>query len=319
MKSTAQTAYEKVRARLLRAPGMVEESERRLLFKAAYGCQSLPIVEFGTFFGASSLALASGIAERKTNKNQLICIDAFEVDKSHPFHKHVMMYSKHSKTDHLLNSEGGKTNWEKIFRSVVGEDLLQRIQIEKMVIGSDSHIECMPEIIGLLHLDLPKDAKTITPILQSAFPRLKKGSIIVFQDYAYQFSNQLIAFFELSCEMKILKARNIAASSMFFELTSESPTGQEWMNILGKSCELEEALVQKAVQTYDTIPARRNQEMIQMHGARIRAAISNQTRGTIEQRNLITDAIEKMIKLDTKAASTAVGTLISEGQINPHE
>ena len=44
MASISQVAYERVKARLLQAPGMIEESERRLLFKAAFNCRNLPIV-----------------------------------------------------------------------------------------------------------------------------------------------------------------------------------------------------------------------------------------------------------------------------------
>ena len=80
----------------------------------------------------------------------------------------------------------------------------------------------LPETIGLLHLDLPKDAKTIQPILKGAFPRLRQGSIIAFQDYAYQFSNELISLFELLEQLGYIKAVNIAASSMFFEVQKDS-------------------------------------------------------------------------------------------------
>ena len=79
----------------------------------------------------------------------------------------------------------------------------------------------LPKTIGLLHLDLPKDAATILPILKDAFPKLVRGSIVVFQDYAYQFSNELIALFELLEQKEMIRPVNIAASSMLFEVCTE--------------------------------------------------------------------------------------------------
>ena len=94
MTSIAQSAYERVKGDLLKAPGMIEESERRLLFKAAFNCKDLPIVEFGAFFGASTLALASGVISNEINYNPIVCIDAFEVDISHNLYKYVINYAK---------------------------------------------------------------------------------------------------------------------------------------------------------------------------------------------------------------------------------
>lgn len=95
VKSIAQIAYEKAIGRIQDAPGMIEEDERRLLFKAAYNCQNLPIVELGAFLGASTLALAKGLEARNENtENKICCIDTFEVSKSHAFHKHVISYAK---------------------------------------------------------------------------------------------------------------------------------------------------------------------------------------------------------------------------------
>ena len=57
MKSEDQLAYEKDQKTLQMAPDMIEECEKRLLFKTAFNCKDLPAVECGDFFGASTPAL----------------------------------------------------------------------------------------------------------------------------------------------------------------------------------------------------------------------------------------------------------------------
>ncbi len=110
MKSEAQKAYELARNKLLNAPGMIEESERRLLFKSAYNSHGLPIVEFGAFFGASALALAEGFAAKyPLGKQKVLCIDAFEVGHEDAFHKHVILFAEKYKKKHLLQDANGKT------------------------------------------------------------------------------------------------------------------------------------------------------------------------------------------------------------------
>ena len=124
MKSEAQICYEKVQNEILSSPGMVEESERRLLFKHAFasrGDQS--IVEFGAFFGASSLSLLAGANAKK--KQKVICIDAYEVSQDHRFCKHVISIAQRYHLEKLLEKKGNKINWRRITEKVIGEKYLR--------------------------------------------------------------------------------------------------------------------------------------------------------------------------------------------------
>lgn len=85
----------------------------------------------------------------------------------------------------------------------------------KGVVNNNFNMTIIPQRIGFLHLDPPNDAETIWPILKGAPPRLTKGSAIAFQDYAYQFSNELISSLALPEQRENIKAINIAASSIF--------------------------------------------------------------------------------------------------------
>ena len=92
--------------------------------------------------------------------------------------------------------KNGKTNWLQITQAVLGKEL-KTVKLIQGLVDNEFDMDQLPPQIGLLHLDLPKDAKTLIPILKGACPRLICGSIIAFQDYAYQLSNELISFFEL--------------------------------------------------------------------------------------------------------------------------
>lgn len=312
MKSAAQSAYEKVQAKLLRAPGMIEESERRLLFKAAFNCQELPIVEFGAFFGASTLALASGLSSRGTNAHQLTSIDAFEVEKNHGLHKHVIEFARRCKAEHLLcTTDGTKTNWINVTEATLGQEQ-KKVKLVKGIVDKNLDMSFLPEQIGVLHLDLPKDAETITPILQEAFPRVAKGGIIAFQDYAYQFSNELISFFELLEQRKLIKIINIAASSAFFEVCEHNISGQKLEEILQESLCTQYSLINNAISKYSKYPHGRSQELIALHAAAIRSLTTQEFQTSFQQQNNVANRIEIMTGINPKRAAFVLAELLTE-------
>lgn len=311
MKSSAQEAYEKVQQKLLMAPGMIEESERRLLFKAAFNCKRQPIVEFGAFFGASTLALASGLSAGKENQNQIICIDAFEVDRDHSFHKHVIGYAKNCKAEKLLSTQGTKTNWIEITKAVLSNEL-KNVKLIKGIVNDSFDMSILPETIGLLHLDLPKDAKTIAPIVKETFPRLSKGSIIAFQDYAYQFSNELISFFELLEQKHYIKATSLAASSIFYEVCTDRMPGENLENLLKEAVESQSTLLRDAIKKYARYPNTRPQELIAMNAAAIRSTRSQKDEETFQQQRSIRRLIEEMTSIDSKRSAFVLSELLTE-------
>jgi hypothetical protein len=311
MKSAAQTAYEKVKKSLLMAPGMVEESERRLLFKAAFNCR-LPVVEFGAFFGASTLALAHGLSASETKPFPLTCIDAFEVRTDHSFHKHVISYARRCKAEKLLRTDGERTNWLEITKAVLGNKI-ENVRLIKGIVNNNFDMTLLPETIGLLHLDLPKDAKTIQPILKGAFPKLSKGSIIAFQDYAYQFSNELISLFELLEQLGYIKAVNIAASSMFFEVQNDYSLSPENLDsILQKAVDNQTNLIQNAIQKYKNYQTSRPQEIIALYSAAIRATTTEKKSSKFQQQHHIRTLIKQIFAIDGERAAFTLAELLTE-------
>ena len=310
MKSKAQSAYEDVQKRLLMAPGMIEESERRLLFKYAFNCRSLPVVEFGVFFGASTLALTCGISSMKANPAHLTCIDSFEVEADHSFHKYVIIYAKRCGAENLLQINGTKTNWMKITQAVLGSEA-KNVRLIKGIVDKNFDMSLLPETIGLLHLDLPKDAETMRPILKGAFPRLIKGSIIAFQDYAYQFSNELIAFFELLEQCNYIKAVNIAASSMFFEVQKKLISASNLNSLLHEAVKNQTSLIQQAIQKYKDYSNSRPQQIIALHAAAIQAVRTSQPHSSFTQQSKIAYHLQEMNHLEANHAARVLSELLT--------
>ena len=311
MKSPSQVAYEKVQARLAKAPGMIEESERRLLFEAAFNSNGLPIVEFGAFFGASTVALACGAAARTTGQVPIFCIDAFEVDNDHNFHKYVLGYAQSVKPEKLLIKNNGKTNWLQITKAVLGKEQ-KMVNIIQGLVDNKFDMTQLPPKIGLLHLDLPKDAQTLIPILKGAFPRLTDGSMIAFQDYAYQLSNELISFFEILEKQKYIKPISIAASSMFYEVCTNKMKEIDLLNLLTESMNNQEILIRDAITKYSSYSTARGQESIALYGAVIRSIIAQKDSGEFQQKEKIQKVIEKMYQINPSRAAFVLSDLITE-------
>ena len=311
MSTESQHAFELCRENLLRAPGMIEESERRLLFKAAYSCTDLPVVEFGTFFGASALALASGLASKGLNPNQVICIDAFKVSKDHGLYRHVISFAQSYNATGLLLQDDREVNWLKITQAVLGEHL-ERTRLISGIVNHDFNMNFLPEIIGLLHLDLPKDARTIEPILKSVFPKLATNSIIAFQDYAYQFSNELIAYFELLEQNGHVKTIAIAASTVFYRVKSQNPASIDWASLLLNSLKNQTNLITRAIKRYEENKSHRSTELVALRAAAIRSEAANKSSVRLDKQIFIQRYIQEMIRINLSHSSLVLAELFTE-------
>lgn len=316
MNKDTGTLFGQVAERILKAPGMIEPIERKLLFEAAYQCTNLPIVEFGAFFGASTLALALGANAKGTNPHSIFCIDAFEVDESHGFHKHVIAYARACGSEGLLKQNGTKSNWIEITRRVLGDQADSVILAESLV-NEQMDMTFLPQEIGLLHLDLPKDAATLKPIIREVFPRLVEESTIIFQDYAYQFSNELICFFEQCEKAGVIKPYAIAASTMAYKVTSQGPTDLDWVGLLNQALSNQDGLLDRAIERYKHIPGARNQEIVALMAASVRACATPETSACDQTQEKIRKLISDMNTLDKARASFILAELLTES-LAPH-
>jgi hypothetical protein len=95
-----------------------------------------------------------------------------------------------------------------------------QIELNQVIVESGVVIPKLPEKIGLLHLDMPKDLATITSIAEQVFPRCELNSIIAFQDYYYHFSGDLIAFFTYLENLGYLVVEKSEGCTAFFRIKS---------------------------------------------------------------------------------------------------
>ena len=173
-----------------------------------------------------------------------------------------------------------------------------KVRLIKGTVDKKFDMTILPEIIGLLHLDLQKDATTILPILKGAFPRLTRQSITAFQDYVYQFSNELIALFELLEQKEMIRTINIAASSMFFEDCTERMYDIDPENLVQIALPNQHKFIEEAIKKYQQYSTGRPQELIALYAAALWAARTDQKPTTFAQQTRGREIIREMIKIN---------------------
>lgn len=172
------------------------------------------ILEYGVFFGGSLEALNLGISRNKNFKNnKLIGIDSFYASKEGAFYDIVLERAKLNNIEEKLEIAEEYVDW---FDSVIS------------AFGQYSNIELIRSLpkkftlnnknkIAILHLDLPKFYKELSEIFENIICNIRKGTIIVFQDYFYHWSAEIIAFGFYLIKNKRVKCKYIEHSTLAVE------------------------------------------------------------------------------------------------------
>ena len=226
MASPAEVAYRRRRDEILRLPGMIEEVERRLLFKIGY---QLPhnaiVVEFGTFLGASLACVLAGLTESpiKSSGIEMISFDGFNCHTSSGLYEYVIGYCRKAGLEDFLVRHGEVVNWRKIPSQLFGkyEEQLgfKCTKLVEQLVDESFKGTCIPENINFLHLDMPKDWKTMRAILISIKDKLRQGALVCFQDYAFELSGELIVAFSLLVNTGRLVPVRCCASSVYYRVS----------------------------------------------------------------------------------------------------
>jgi hypothetical protein len=215
-------------------PGMIEPSERELLYKLSRALAFVPgecVVEFGAFFGRSTNCIAQGLAANETFKANcaFYTYDSFECDENGGFAPHVLAFAELSKTADLIARHENKLNFYPVFEhfmaSYINKGIVAPIKKEL----ADSFPKS--ESILMMHIDSPKFYEEFKIILFRFLPRAKAGSPIVFQDFFYHWSASLIAAVSLLIKRGDIVIVESAASSLLCRVVEEVT--------LEKACELD--------------------------------------------------------------------------------
>jgi len=176
----------------LSLPGMIGYEERMNLFLT---CQreltgNGVAIEFGAFLGASTAAIQNGLRSRHNllAHSEFHVVDCFKTPANGPFSKYVWEHARAGRVEHLLSESN---NWLCFYEAFMAN-----------VNSSDPNIifhRCFvadftwePKPVEFLHLDLPKDWDQASYIISKVFPYLVLDAKILFQDFCYQWSAELI-------------------------------------------------------------------------------------------------------------------------------
>jgi len=203
-------------------PGMIEPIEQKILYELGraidvdkHGC----VVEFGTFFGRSTACIMRGLGDRSSLAScrpLMYAFDSFNCRADGEFAKHVRACSGQGKVEELVETVGDRINFRKVFEHYLEphttDGSLQIIEAEI----KDSQCPC--DEISLMHIDAPKFYNELKIIMDRFFPKLKNGSVIVFQDYFFHWSGTIIAAIQFLLEAGVIRISTTAASSLVTEV-----------------------------------------------------------------------------------------------------
>ena len=199
-------------------PGMIEPCEQILLQECAKNInfdQHDIVTEFGTFFGRSTSCISAGLKENDSfNKKRcrFYAYDSFECDLSGGFYPYVYSFAKQSNLENSLEIKGSKVSFYPIFKYYLDYYIKSGILFPEKEELKNSFPK--GECIKLMHIDSPKFYSEFKFILYRFFPKLKVGSLIVFQDFYYHWSATLIAVIGMMVKEGFLSFEKSAASSL---------------------------------------------------------------------------------------------------------
>lgn len=198
-------------------PGMVETIEQKLLFETARDLMLQPdeaVVEFGTFFGRSTWCLAEGLAAnpRRRPGHRLHAYDGFRCPPQGRFADYVRRFAEQGGVGDRLQLRDGMLD----FRAVFDHYLAGHLDSGLLRASQGMLAELVPlqADIALMHVDCPKSYADFKYILYRFFPRLRAGSVVIFQDFFYHWSATLIAAVQLLVELGVVAVKRSAASSL---------------------------------------------------------------------------------------------------------
>jgi hypothetical protein len=198
-------------------PGMIEPIEQELLETLARGINfdnSDCVVEFGSFFGRSTACISAGLEANESfdKSSKFYAYDAFKCEKSGWFYPNLLSHAKKNNVERLLETDGNTVNFFPIFEKYLSHYISSGILFPEIKELKNSFPK--GQIIKLMHIDSPKFYSDFKFILYRFFPHLKEGSFVVFQDFFYHWSPELIAICGMLVKNGFLKCVTSAASSL---------------------------------------------------------------------------------------------------------
>lgn len=205
---------------LLNHPGMISPNEKTKYVEYAFKAKG-NIVEFGVYLGASTSALALGRSKSKINQiNKIYAFDSFSCPKDHNFADHIKRDSFLIGYSDLIELKSNSIDWYRLTGQLL-KPYSESLILKKVIISPNNNLPYIPNNIEILNLDLPKDIETFKLIAEICFQKLNNKSLIIFQDFIYHFSGDLIAFFNFLIESSVVELLEIVSTSGIFKVIKQ--------------------------------------------------------------------------------------------------
>lgn len=161
------------------------------------------VVEFGAFLGASSSAIIEGLKSNPVLRGnfEFHVVDSFKSLEKSEFTQLLKKYAEDCNLSQLLNFDNGWVDFKSIFIRNVKPN--PNSVIIHSVFVNDLNWTSKP--IELLHLDLPKNWEMALPIVVKVFPDIIPNGKILFQDFGYQWSAELMALVGAMISFDLIK------------------------------------------------------------------------------------------------------------------
>lgn len=210
-------------------PGMIEPVEQDMLESFAKSTIFQPgdcVIEFGTFFGRSTLCLSIGLQANSsfTSECKFYAYDSFECHIAGVFYPYVALHARQSGVEGLVEIKDGKVGFLAVFEHYLKEFINSGILFpQKSKLTDSFHFGGR---IKILHIDSPKFYKEFKVILFRFFPYLDYGSTVIFQDFFYHWSASIIAVCGLMMRMGLIVPERSAATSLVCKVKTKFDLNQ---------------------------------------------------------------------------------------------
>jgi hypothetical protein len=218
---------------------MIESVEEDLLLDV---CRSLQmddddiVCEFGCYLGRSTHAIALGLAERPSAKDRrralLHAFDLFECDQQGILARYLLSDIERAGVAHLLRRESGRLDFRSVFQHFMADLPAGLVQVHQTPLSLARHPGGR---IAMMHVDAPKWYAEYRQLLVEFGPHLKRGALVVFQDFFYHWAAELIAAVERGIELAYFEPLETAASSLLVRVSQ--PVSAQMLASLDTSLE----------------------------------------------------------------------------------
>jgi hypothetical protein len=211
----ARRSYIKRTAPFLKVPGMMGFDERMNLFQLCKAYASPGhLIEFGTLLGASTSAMMAGLAQRGAPAGgaRFHVVDFFRTPADSAFAAEVVRLAGSRPSRHPPVQAGEWLVFKEAFLENVAPWQAQVPLTVHECLLADFHWS--GDDIGFIHLDLPKDWDQLERVISKTFTSLVPGALLLFQDFVYHWSAELIAFAGHALNTGLLRATHLVDTTL---------------------------------------------------------------------------------------------------------